>query len=72
MASNYIVQISIVGVIVLGALVAAIIKIIKLSKKQGDCGCGNCAASKDCAAKELTERSRRFKNECRDGQSARN
>lgn len=71
MEGGEIVQISIVGIIVLGAIVWAILKVIAIGKKKDGCNCGSCGQAKDCAAKEIVEKIKDQQN-CHDGQSARN
>ena len=75
MSGNEAVQWSIVGLIVLAALVWITVKAIQMGRRKGDgntCSC--CSDATDCKARELKEmaNSRRRPENCRDGQSARN
>lgn len=71
-ASNEIIQITIVGIIVLTALVWLIVKVVRMGKNSGGCQCGSCNQTEDCKARELMKHSKQKAPGCRDGQSARN
>lgn len=76
MTNNEVWQWSIVGLLILGAIVWAAIKALRLTKHgKSDAGCGSCDNSSSCKARELKDfsnvRSSQSQN-CRDGQSAKN
>lgn len=72
MDKNEVIQWSIVGLIVLAALVWALIRIVNIGKGKSDSGdCNCCGSASDCKAKELKDEIRK-RRDCRDGRSARN
>ena len=72
MTKNEVIQWSIVGVFILGALFWAAIYTYKLTKQKGNNnGCGCCSQNLNCKIKELKDVSRQ-RQKCHDGQSARN
>lgn len=72
MAQNEVVQWTIVGLLLIGAIVWMVVKAIRMARKRDtDCGCSGCGSSTDCKAKELRDEIRRRKSgNCCDGQSA--
>ena len=67
-------QWTVVGVIVLLALVWAALRIRKLARSKGkdSAGCSCCAQEADCKIKDLRQEIRQRSENCHDGQSARN
>lgn len=70
MSSNEIIQWTIVGVIVLVAIIWTAVKVSRIGSPKNS-GCDSCAGSPGCKAKELKNEIQRREG-CRDGQSARN
>ena len=72
MGRNEIIQWSLVGVVVLLAILWIAVRMIRMAKKSSEThGCSYCPDSVNCKVKELKERAKRAEN-CHGGQSARN
>lgn len=80
MEQNELFQWSVVGIIVLLAIIWVFWRILSANRRSGSgCNCGGCSESSDCKAKELRDliearkiEAKKQSENCRDGQSARN
>ena len=73
MERNELIQWSVVGVIVLLALVWAAVKIFRVSGSKNSGGCSCCSDANQCKAKDLKDEILRRQSEnCHGGRSARN
>lgn len=73
MSRNEVIQWSVVGIIILLAILWVALRILRLSRNKSSDSCSCCDSSQHCKVKDLKEEiSKRRSENCRDGQSARN